>query len=72
MSSISYFRGFIFSEGTAPLARTTSLSSFAGYHTPIEDEIAGERTSTTPSDLGQVALFGFTSNTQVLLDTLDR
>lgn len=28
--------------GGAPLARTTSMSSCAGYHTPIEDEVAGD------------------------------
>lgn len=60
---------FVALEGTAPLARTTSLSSCAGYHTPIEDEVAGEGTSNTASDLGQVASCGgSTSNAQVHLD----
>lgn len=40
------------SDGTGPLARTTSMSSCAGYHTPIEDEVAGEGVSDLPSDLG--------------------
>ena len=38
--------------GAAPLARTTSMSSCAGYHTPIEDEVAGDGISDLPSDLG--------------------
>ncbi|KAJ6634483.1 Piezo-type mechanosensitive ion channel component 2, partial [Pseudolycoriella hygida] len=37
-------------EAVAPLARTTSLSSCAGYHTPIEDEVAA---SELPSDFGR-------------------
>lgn len=50
-------------EGTAPLARTTSMSSCAGYHTPIEDEVAGEAISDLPSsDLGRNGIF---VNTQV-------
>lgn len=41
-----------FIAGNAPLARTTSMSSCAGYHTPIEDEVAGDGISDLPSDLG--------------------
>ena len=46
-----------FVEGTALLARTHSMSSCAGYHTPIEDEVAGsvindgEVGSDVPSEL---------------------
>lgn len=29
-----------FTDGKAPLARHISLSSYTGYHTPIEDEVA--------------------------------
>lgn len=40
------------------------MSSCAGYHTPIEDEVAGEAISDLPSsDLGRNGLF---LNTQVI------
>lgn len=39
-----------YTETVAPLARTTSMSSCAGYHTPIEDEVAA---SELPSDFGR-------------------
>lgn len=39
-----------YAEPVAPLARTTSMSSCAGYHTPIEDEVAA---SELPSDFGR-------------------
>lgn len=56
-----------FLEGNAPLARATSMSSCAGYHTPIEDEVAGDGLSDLPSDLGLLTSRGGSFlHTQVL------
>lgn len=52
-------------EGIAPLARTISMSSCAGYHTPIEDEVAGDGISDLPSDLMPTSRGGSMLNTQV-------
>lgn len=54
-------------EGTAPLARTTSMSSCAGYHTPIEDEVAGDGVSDLPSDIVPTSRGGSLLNAQVVL-----
>lgn len=52
------------------MARTTSMSSCAGYHTPIEDEVAGEAVSDLPSDLGRGQSFISTQVNQFLNDLL--
>lgn len=53
-------------------ARTHSMSSYAGYHTPIEDEIAagsmiieGEGVSDIPSDNGALTVGRGSYHTQV-------
>lgn len=56
-------------EGTAPLARTTSMSSCAGYHTPIEDEVAGDGVSDLPSDIVPTPLGGSLLNAQVVFSS---
>lgn len=52
-------------EGVAPLARTISMSSCAGYHTPIEDEVAIDGINDFPSDLAQTSRGGSMLSTQV-------
>lgn len=54
------------------MARTHSLSSYAGYHTPIEDELAGgsmiiegEGISEIPSDNGGLNVGRGSYHTQV-------
>lgn len=43
------------------------MSSCAGYHTPIEDEVAGEGVSDLPSDLGSNSRGGSFLNAQVVV-----
>ncbi|XP_031619369.1 piezo-type mechanosensitive ion channel component isoform X2 [Contarinia nasturtii] len=55
-----------YQEGAlAPLARTISMSSCAGYHTPIEDEVAADGICDLPSDLMPTSRGGSMLNTQV-------
>lgn len=42
------------------------MSSCAGYHTPIEDEVAGEGASDLPSDLMPTSRGGSLVNAQVV------
>lgn len=46
------------------MARTISMSSCAGYHTPIEDEVAADGISELPTDLAPTTR-GSMLNTQV-------
>lgn len=43
------------------------MSSCAGYHTPIEDEVVGEGVSDLPSDLGSNSRGGSFLNAQVVV-----
>lgn len=52
-------------KGTAPLARTISMSSCTGYHTPIEDEVAADGISDLQSDLLPISRGDGMVNTQV-------
>lgn len=63
--SLFLFKYCYLKEGTAPLARTISISSCAGYHTPIEDEVAADGISELPSDLAPTSRGGSMLSTQV-------